>query len=67
MRVEVLIATISAFVFFVLFAPVVPMMHSIPVGASPPSTPFAFHGSISRATAGFGLEIDGTGAAHFRV
>jgi hypothetical protein len=65
-HVEVLVGTVAAIVIFVLFAPVVPLMHSQPPNAPLPSAPLAFFGSITRATIQMGLEVNGLGVPSFR-
>lgn len=67
MRIEFLVGAAAAFVLFLLFAPVVPLMHSQPSNAPPPSAPLAYSGSITRATLQVGLEINGLGAPSFRA
>ncbi|HEY9406902.1 MAG TPA: hypothetical protein VIP53_05600 [Nitrososphaera sp.] len=46
-----------------MFAPIVPLPHSWPSNAPPPSAPMAFHSSLLRAMTQIGLEIDGNGDA----
>lgn len=60
------ILAVSVFVIFLLFVPIVPLAHSWPANAPPPSAPIAFYGSLSWAMAKKGIEIDGNGEAHFR-
>ena len=57
---------VGVIIIFVVFVPVVPLMHTNPV-ILVTYPPFAFTGSVSFAVLGFGVAVNGVGQWSFYI